>query len=66
MADLISSSGKTVIHVPLEPLNRSVFSGGGRYRPVAVSTVLAGAQVLGRMAWYSAYLQTRGKTVKPE
>jgi acyl-CoA synthetase (NDP forming) len=59
VADLIASSGKPVIHVPLEPLERSVFMSNGRYSPVAVSTVRAGAQVVGRMAWYSGYLQSR-------
>ena len=58
---LISAHGKPVIHVPLEPLARSVFSSAGRHRPVALSTVRSAAQVLGRMAWYGAYLESHSR-----
>jgi acyl-CoA synthetase (NDP forming) len=59
IAGLIATSDKPVINVPLEPLERSVFSGEGRYGPIALATPKAGAQVLGQMAWYSAYLRSR-------
>ncbi len=57
---LIAVCDKPVINVPLEPLERSVFSGEGRYCPIVLATPKAGAQVLGQMAWYGSYLQAHG------
>ena len=57
IAYLIDTIDKPVINVSLEPLERSVFPGKGRYHPIVLATPRAGAQVLGQMAWYGAYLR---------
>jgi acyl-CoA synthetase (NDP forming) len=59
IASLIAACDKPVINVPLEPLDRSVFSGEGCYCPIVLATPKAAAQVLSQMAWYKAYLQSR-------
>jgi acyl-CoA synthetase (NDP forming) len=59
VAGLIAKSNKPIINVSLNALERSVYAGEGGYCPIVLSTPKASAQVLGQMAWYSRYLQSR-------
>jgi acyl-CoA synthetase (NDP forming) len=59
VAELIVTTGKPIINVPDTPMRDSMLDTGGRYSPIVLSSPLAAAQVLDRMAWYAAY---RGRT----
>jgi acyl-CoA synthetase (NDP forming) len=59
VAELIMTTGKPIINVPDTPMRDSMLDTGGRYSPIVLSSPLAAAQVLDRMAWYAAY---RGRT----
>ena len=55
VAELIATTGKPIINVPDTPMRDSMLDTGGRYSPIVLGSPRAAAQVLDRMAWYTAY-----------
>ena len=55
VTELMESTGKPIINVPLRPLETATFHGRGRYDAVIVYSPVAAVRALGAMAWYREY-----------
>ncbi|MDO8950484.1 MAG: acetate--CoA ligase family protein [Actinomycetota bacterium] len=56
VTELMTSTGKPIINVPLRPLEAATFPGGGRYDPVMLYSPVAAVRALAAMAWYGEYV----------
>lgn len=59
VTELMASTGKPIINVPLRPLEAATFPGGGRYDPVMLYSPVAAVRALAAMAWYGEYVAAR-------
>lgn len=56
VTELMESTGKPIINVPLRPLEVATFHGAGRYDAVILYSPVAAVRALAAMAWYGEYL----------
>jgi hypothetical protein len=56
VTELMASTGKPIINVPLRPVEAATFPGGGRYDPVILYSPVAAVRALAAMAWYAEYV----------
>jgi acyl-CoA synthetase (NDP forming) len=56
VTELMASTGKPIINVPLRPLEAATFPGGERYDPVILYSPVAAVRALASMAWYGEYV----------
>ncbi|MHB8966611.1 MAG: CoA-binding protein, partial [Coriobacteriia bacterium] len=56
VTELMASTGKPIISVPLRPIEAATFPGGGRYDPVILYSPVAAVRALAAMAWYGEYV----------
>jgi acyl-CoA synthetase (NDP forming) len=56
VTELMESTGKPIINVPLRPLEVATFRGSGRYDAVILYSPVAAIRALGAMAWYGDYI----------
>ena len=55
IAGIMERTGKPIVSVPLCPVQRSVFSGLGRYAPVLLPSPQAAVRALAKAAWYATH-----------
>jgi acyl-CoA synthetase (NDP forming) len=58
VTELMESTGKPIINVPLRPLEVATFPGGARHDPVILYSPVAAVRALAAMAWYGEYVAT--------
>jgi acyl-CoA synthetase (NDP forming) len=56
VTELMESTGKPIINVPLRPLEAATFPGGTRHDPVILYSPVAAVRALAAMAWYGEYV----------
>ena len=56
MTELMASTGKPIINVPLRPLEAATFPGGAQHDPVILYSPVAAVRALAAMAWYGEYV----------
>ncbi len=56
VTELMESTGKPIINVPLRPLEAATFPGGARHDPVILYSPVAAVRALAAMAWYGEYV----------
>jgi acyl-CoA synthetase (NDP forming) len=56
VTELMASTGKPIINVPLRPLEAATFPGGARHDPVILYSPVAAVRALAAMAWYGEYV----------
>jgi len=56
VTELMASTGKPIINVPLRPLEAATFPGGERHDPVILYSPVAAVRALAAMAWYGEYV----------
>jgi hypothetical protein len=56
VTELMASTGKPIINVPLRPLEAATFPGGARHDPVILYSPVAAVRALAAMAWYAEYV----------
>jgi acyl-CoA synthetase (NDP forming) len=56
VTELMASTGKPIINVPLRPLEAATFPGGMRHDPVILYSPVAAVRALAAMAWYGEYV----------
>jgi acyl-CoA synthetase (NDP forming) len=56
VSELMQSTGKPIINVPLRPLEAATFPGGARHDPVILYSPVAAVRALAAMAWYGEYV----------
>jgi len=56
VTELMASTGKPIINVPLRPLEAATFPGGARHDPVILYSPVAAVRALASMAWYREYV----------
>jgi acyl-CoA synthetase (NDP forming) len=56
-AALMDRYGKPIANISQRPMTQAIFSGGGRYSSFVLPSPLRGVRILGKMAYYSGYLQ---------
>lgn len=56
VTELMESTGKPIINVPLRPLDAATFPGGARHDPVILYSPVAAVRALAAMAWYAEYV----------
>jgi acyl-CoA synthetase (NDP forming) len=56
VTELMQSTGKPIINVPLRPLEAATFPGGARHDPVILYSPVAAVRALAAMAWYGEYV----------
>jgi len=56
VTELMQSTGKPIINVPLRPLEVATFPGDARYDPVILYSPVAAVRALAAMAWYGEYV----------
>jgi acyl-CoA synthetase (NDP forming) len=59
VTELMASTGKPIINVPLRPLEAATFPGGARHDPVILYSPVAAVRALAAMAWYGEYVASR-------
>jgi len=59
VTDLIASTGKPIINVPLRPIEAATFPGGARHDPVILYSPVAAVRALAAMASYGEYVATQ-------
>jgi acyl-CoA synthetase (NDP forming) len=63
VTELMESTGKPIINVPLRPIEAATFPGGGRYDPVMLYSPVAAVRALAAMAWYGEYVAAQANHV---
>jgi acyl-CoA synthetase (NDP forming) len=58
VTELMASTGKPIINVPLRPLEAATFPGGRRYDPVILYSPVAAVRALASLAWYREHVDT--------
>ena len=61
VTELIESTGKPIINVPLRPLEAATFPGGARHDPVMLYSPVAAVRALAAMAWYGEYVAAQAR-----
>lgn len=56
VTELMESTGKPIINVPLRPLEIATFHGSARYDAVILYSPVAAIRALAAMAWYGEYI----------
>lgn len=56
VTELMASTGKPIINVPLRPLEAATFPGGSRYDPVILYSPVAAVRALAALARYEEYV----------
>lgn len=56
VTELMASTGKPIINVPLRPIEAATFPGGARHDPVILYSPVAAVRALAAMAWYGEYV----------
>lgn len=56
VTELMESTGKPIINVPLRPLETATFHGSGRYDAVIVYSPVAAIRALSALAWYREHV----------
>jgi hypothetical protein len=56
VTELMASTGKPIINVPLRPVEAATFPGGTRHDPVILYSPVAAVRALAAMAWYGEYV----------
>ena len=56
VTELMASTGKPIINVPLRPLEAATFPGGMRHDPVLLYSPVAAVRAIAAMAWYQEYV----------
>ena len=56
VTELMRSTGKPIINVPLRPLEAATFPGGARHDPVILYSPVAAVRALAAMAWHGEYV----------
>lgn len=56
VTELMASTGKPIINVPLRPIQAATFPGGARYDPVILYSPVAAVRALAAMAWYGEHV----------
>lgn len=59
VTELMASTGKPIINVPLRPVEAATFPGGERHDPVILYSPVAAVRALAAMAWYGEYVAGR-------
>jgi acyl-CoA synthetase (NDP forming) len=57
VSELMESTGKPIINVPLRPLETATFSTTARHSPVILYSPVAAVRALAAMAWYREYVE---------
>lgn len=65
VAELMASTGKPIINVPLRPLEAATFPGDARHDPVILYSPVAAVRALAAMAWYGEYIGARADEPRP-
>ncbi|MHB8050528.1 MAG: acetate--CoA ligase family protein [Coriobacteriia bacterium] len=60
VTELMESTGKPIINVPLRPLDIATFHGSTRYDAVILYSPVAAIRALAAMAWYGEYRTAHG------
>lgn len=60
VTELMASTGKPIINVPLRPVEAATFPGGTRHDPVILYSPVAAVRALAAMAWYGEYVAAQG------
>lgn len=60
VTELMKSTGKPIINVPLRPLEAATFPGGVQHDPVILYSPVAAVRALAAMAWYGEYVAAQG------
>jgi acyl-CoA synthetase (NDP forming) len=69
VTELMASTGKPIINVPLRPVEAATFPGGARHDPVILYSPVAAVRALAAMAWYGEYVaaqegpETQGRVI---
>lgn len=58
VTELMESTGKPIINVPLRPLEIATFHGSARYDAVILYSPVAAIRALAAMAWYGEYVES--------
>ncbi len=56
VTELMASTGKPIINVPLRPVEAATFPGSARHDPVILYSPVAAVRALAAMAWYGEYV----------
>jgi len=59
VTELMASTGKPIINVPLRPVEAATFPGGARHDPVILYSPVAAVRALASLAWYREYVAAR-------
>lgn len=59
VTELMESTGKPIINVPLRPLETATFHGNARYDAVILYSPVAAVRALAAMAWYGEYIASQ-------
>ena len=65
VTELMASTGKPIINVPLRPLEAATFPGGARHDPVILYSPVAAVRALAAMAWYGEYVAAQAGPPPP-
>jgi acyl-CoA synthetase (NDP forming) len=65
VSELIESTGKPIINVPLRPIEAATFPGGTRHDPVILYSPVAAVRALAAMAWYGEYVAAQAGATLP-
>jgi len=60
VTELMESTGKPIINVPLRPVEAATFPGSARHDPVILYSPVAAVRALAAMAWYGEYVAAQG------
>jgi acyl-CoA synthetase (NDP forming) len=60
VTELMASTGKPIINVPLRPIEAATFPGGARHDPVILYSPVAAVRALAAMSWYGEYVAAHG------
>ncbi len=55
---------KPIANISQRPMSQAIFSVGGRYSTFVLPSPLRGVRILGKMAYYSAYLQKNERSLR--
>jgi acyl-CoA synthetase (NDP forming) len=61
VSELMASTGKPIINVPLRPIEAATFPGGTRHDPVILYSPVAAVRALAAMAWYGEYVAAQAQ-----
>jgi acyl-CoA synthetase (NDP forming) len=65
VTELMASTGKPIINVPLRPVEAATFPGGARHDPVILYSPVAAVRALAAMAWHGEYVADHAGPPRP-